>query len=80
MKLEDTIIEEGGVTRCCLHTVASEYEGKDVNLGDTSKCKICGESFTLIKLPPGMITAFRDRTKPVWKPDWQIQADTTANK
>lgn len=73
-KCEDTMIELGGVLRCCLATVASEYAGKTVALGTTSRCQHCGEAFTLVEIKPGMTTAYRNPTKPVWKPDWQLKS------
>jgi hypothetical protein len=74
--LHDTTIEKGGVIRCCLGTVAAEYEGKQVRLGDKSKCPHCGTTFTLIMVPPGMTTCYTKevtKTTPVWKPDWQLK-------
>ncbi len=64
--LSDTRIEIAGVLRCCLATVAEEYQGKDgpegdqrVTLGMTSKCRYCKQPFTLIEAKP----------HPKWKPD-----------
>src|SRR5437667_1536433 len=72
--LADTSIEKGGVMRCCLGTVAAEYEGKQVRLGDKSKCLHCGTTFTLVEIKPGMQTCYRQPVKwPVWKPDWQLK-------
>jgi hypothetical protein len=74
--LHDTTIEKGGVVRCCLGTVAEEYEGKQVRLGDKSKCQHCGTTFTLVMVPPGIRTCYtQEVTKitPVWKPDWQLK-------
>lgn len=74
--LHDTIIEKGGVLRCCLGSVAAEYEGKQVRLGDKSKCQHCGTAFTLVMIPPGMMTCYVEavtKITPVWKPDWQIK-------
>lgn len=67
--LRDTRITQAGVMRCCLGTVAEEYEGKDgaedqrVALGMKSKCRHCGQTFTL--------TA--GKKYPTWLPDWQLQ-------
>lgn len=47
MKLEDTRISIGGIFRCCVGTVAQEYEGKEVQLGYTSSCKFCKNKFVL---------------------------------
>lgn len=71
--LKDTHVEVGGVLRCCLESVATEYEDKAVHLGDKSKCKHCGEQFTLVLLRPGMQSYFKNRSVPVWKPDWQLK-------
>lgn len=57
--LKDTRIEKGGVFKCCLATVATEYEGQTVKIGMKSKCKYCNETFTLVDNNPF----------PVWKPD-----------
>lgn len=68
--LQDTRIEQAGVMRCCLATVAEEYQGKDgpagdqrVSLGMKSKCRYCGQTFTLVA----------GKRFPTWKPDWQLQ-------
>lgn len=67
--LRDTRIAQAGVMRCCLATVAEEYEGKNdagdarVTLGTKSKCRHCGQAFTL--------TA--GKKHPTWLPDWQLQ-------
>src|SRR5581483_3458999 len=71
--LGDTAIEKGGVLRCCLSSVALEYEGRTVNIGDQSKCQHCGEAFTLVLVPDGMMTAYRKPKFPVWKPNWQLK-------
>lgn len=71
--LNDTGIEKGGVLRCCIETVALEYIGKIVRVGDKSKCHQCGEAFTLVMVPPGMVTCYRNPKFPVWKPDWQLE-------
>ena len=67
--LGDTRIEVAGVIRCCLATVAEEYQGKDgpegdqrVTLGMKSKCRHCNQAFTLVASSP----------HPKWKPDWQL--------
>ena len=65
MNLEDTRIESAGVMRCCLETVAQEYEGKNVKLGDKSKCLYCNEPFTLVDV----------LNIPIWRPDWQLAED-----
>lgn len=67
--LADTRIEMAGVMRCCLGTVAEEYEGKNgaedqkVSIGTKSQCRHCKEPFTLVEANP----------HPKWKPDWQIR-------
>ena len=66
MNLEDTWIEQAGVMRCCLATVAEEYEGKQVEIGDKSECRHCHTKFTLVAAEPGW-------KKPRWKPDWQLE-------
>lgn len=67
--LVETRIEMAGVMRCCLATVAEEYQGQDgpagdqrVTLGMKSQCRHCKETFTLVEAKP----------HPKWKPDWQI--------
>ena len=70
-KLSDTRIEYAGVLRCCLATVAEEYEGKNgaedqkVKIGMKSKCRHCKQGFVLVEASP----------LPKWKPDWQIGGD-----
>lgn len=67
-KLVDTRIETAGVMRCCIATVAEEYEGQEtgpdttVRIGMNSKCRHCGQPFTLVDATP----------YPKWKPDWQL--------
>jgi len=64
MKLLDTRIQQAGVMRCCLASLASEYEPNgEVKIGDKSRCKHCKEPFTLVDLQP----------HPYWIPDWQIE-------
>lgn len=79
--LEETTIEQGGVMRCCLGTVAREYLGQRVKLGDKSKCLHCGTTFTLVMVPEGTLTCYTrkiaDKT-PVWKPDWQLKEHNSA--
>ena len=66
--LRDTRIEMAGVMRCCLATVAEEYEGGDngqdkpVTIGMKSKCRHCNQAFTLVETKP----------HPKWTPDWQL--------
>lgn len=62
MNLLDTRIQTAGVLRCCLVAVAEEYEGKPVGIGAKSKCRHCGETFTLVAREP----------HPMWVPDWQL--------
>lgn len=63
--LTDTRIDMAGVLRCCLATVAEEYEGVNgqpdqrVALGMKSQCRHCGEPFTLVSASP----------YPKWTPD-----------
>jgi hypothetical protein len=76
--LDDTALEQGGVLRCCLAFVASEYEGKKVKLGDKSSCRYCNTTFTLVMVPPGMLSCYTKKvlkTTPVWKPDWQLKEE-----
>ena len=61
MKLEETVIETSGVYRCCLATVAQEYQDREVQLGATSQCQHCREPFTLV---------MKNGT-PIWVPNWQ---------
>lgn len=68
--IEDTRIENAGVLRCCLATVADEFykpEKKHVALGTQSACLHCKTQFTLVEV--------EGRELPVWKPNWQIEAD-----
>jgi len=65
MKLSDTRIPLGGVLRCCLETVAVEYENTDIEIGDKSKCTMCGELFTLVNDPSW--------DYPKWLPNWQLE-------
>jgi hypothetical protein len=65
MKLTDTRIEHAGVMRCCLATVAEEYHGKDVKIGDKSQCRHCKEPFFLTDKKP----------HPKWIPDWQFESN-----
>ena len=60
--LADTRIEVAGVMRCCLVTVAEEYEDQKVRIGMKSQCRHCKEQFTLTEAKPN----------PKWKPDWQL--------
>lgn len=70
MNLKDTRIQTAGVMRCCLASVAEEYEGghegtdKPVELGAKSKCRYCGQKFTLVDAKP----------RPLWVPDWQLKS------
>lgn len=70
--LRDTRITQAGVMRCCLGTVAEEYEGKNgaedqrVALGMKSKCRHCGQTFTLTV----------GKKYPTWMPDWQLKHNT----
>lgn len=79
MNLQDTRIEKAGVMRCCLATVAKEYEGnagdgtddKPVELGFKSKCEHCKREFTLVAAddPPDWDKA--RKMYPTWKPsEW----------
>ena len=47
MNLEETRIPVAGNFRCRLASVATEYEGKEVAVGDTSECKHCKAKFVL---------------------------------
>lgn len=72
--LRDTRIEMAGVLRCCLATVAEEYEGGDkgqdkpVSIGMKSQCRHCKQAFTLTEAKP----------HPKWKPDWQLNGHNSA--
>lgn len=76
MNVEDTEIEQGGVMRCCLATIAREYltDFKPVQIGDTSTCPHCKTKFILVEpaTAKAVGTAFYDLTKPIWKPEWQL--------
>lgn len=66
MKIKDTRITISGVMRCCLGTIADEYTlDEDVEIGATSKCMHCKQTFTLVQ----------GDKQPTWKPDWQIEQD-----
>lgn len=65
MKLENTRLTTVGVFRCC-GDVASEYVGKEVEIGFTSKCQHCGEMFTLV----------HGNINPLWVPNRQIERKT----
>lgn len=73
IKLEDTLIEQGGVMRCCIGTVATEYEGKTVKIGDTSECHHCHTKFVLLAPKDVTSTCYCDLDRPIWKPEWQIK-------
>lgn len=60
MKTEEIRIEQAGVMRCCLATVAKEHEGKEVEPGAKSACEHCKTAFTLTE-------------DYIWKPDWQLE-------
>lgn len=63
MKLSDTRIPLGGIYRCCLADVATEYDGKEIELGMKSTCHHCKTEFTLVA----------GNKYPEWKPDWQLK-------
>jgi hypothetical protein len=73
--LEETVIEKGGVVRCCLGSVASEYDGKRVRIGDKSVCAYCHTAFTLVEPARAGRTCYSNLKKPIWKPDWQLEKD-----
>lgn len=70
LELRNTRIETAGVMRCCLATVAEEYEGGDkgpnkpVAIGMKSQCRHCKRTFTLVEAKP----------LPTWKPDTPASA------
>lgn len=68
LRLIDTRIDTAGVMRCCLATVAEEYEGQDVQLGFTSRCRYCKAPFTLVQSQP----------YPLWTPDRFIPQNAIA--
>jgi hypothetical protein len=72
---KDTAIQLAGVLRCCVGTVAKELEGQQVKIGDKSKCKHCGQVFTLarhVEKRPTWISA-KEWEAPIWVPDWQVR-------
>jgi hypothetical protein len=74
MTLHETIVEFGGVFRCCLASIGHEFKpDKKVVFGDKSQCEVCHEIFTLVPAETVRHTAYRDLTKPIWKPDWQLE-------
>lgn len=70
--LPETVIEIGGVMRCCVSSLGEEYNGRRVKIGDKASCKFCHQSFTLVAPKEARRTAYRNLTKPIWKPDWQL--------
>lgn len=74
MKMEDTVIEQGGVLRCCLASVALEYEGKEIELGEKSECPYCHQGFTLVQRTGPKPVWWTDEqwARPVWRPDWKL--------
>ena len=49
MKITDTTISSGGVFRCCLSSVATEYLAVgEVEYSDRSHCKHCDREFELV--------------------------------
>jgi hypothetical protein len=62
-EIGDTRIQYAGVMRCCLETVAEEYRGRLVKIGDTSQCRHCHEKFRLVERP---------NDRPMWYPFWQL--------
>ena len=72
MKLGDTLIEQGGVMRCCM-TITHGNQSQEVNLGDKRTCACCKQEFTLVEVKSPMISAYRNPKKPVWKPNWQLK-------
>ena len=62
--LKETRIEEAGVMRCCLATVATELEKTEVKIGDKSHCHYCKIPFVLTE---------SSGKHPVWKPVWQLK-------
>ncbi len=72
---ENTLIEQGGVFRCCLGTVAEEYISREVEIGDTSECTHCHTKFELVT-PERAVelgTSYHKPTKAIWKPVWQLE-------
>ncbi|MDO8611105.1 MAG: hypothetical protein Q7R95_11320 [bacterium] len=77
--LNNTIIEQGGVFRCCLETVASEYKDEKVQIGFKSQCQHCKGKFTLVKRTekrPAWANK-QDWARPIWKPNWQLNNKNT---
>lgn len=75
MRLEDTVITQAGVTRCCLGIVALEYQGQEVELGAKSQCPHCKQTFTLTHRQGEKPAFWSDEqwNTPIWLPDWQIK-------
>jgi hypothetical protein len=73
MHLDDTLIEAGGVVRCCLATVAAEFECKDVEIGATSECQHCHTKFKLVAPEDALQTCYHNPTRPIWTPRWKGQ-------
>lgn len=78
--LSKTAVEMGGVFRCCLGTVAIEYEGKKVKLGDTSSCKHCKCEFVLVKnsgqIPVSAYKATKSKPVLLWYPKKLLREET----
>lgn len=63
--LGETCVQNAGVFRCCIDTVGDEFDNAQLlKIGTGSKCKHCGEPFTLTTNFP----------KPKWVPDWQLNS------
>ena len=75
MNLDETLMEQGGVLRCCIATVAREHGGQDVELGAVSECPHCHTKFKLVSAEEAKKagTGYAKPTRPVWKPLWQLE-------
>lgn len=69
MRFDETTLTMAGVIRCCLQSIADQFQDEDkVDLGDKAECKYCHTKFTLVQPDPAR--------KPRWVPDWQIENPT----
>jgi len=67
MKIEDTLITQAGVFRCCFN-LGHGHTG-ELEFGDKLNCPHCGEEFELTN----------DGGTPVWIPSWQLQEENNKN-
>jgi len=74
----ETLVEIGGVLRCCHISVAQEFvkAGQRVKIGDESQCQYCHKKFRLVRVKPDESSGYTRRVLdkiPVWKPLWQLK-------